>query len=133
MGDVSEWNESEFVDVILWLGYGGMWTGKAIANVLFGDVSPFAKLTQTWYFNDYLKEVDVTDMNMRPNKSKGTNGRGYRYYNGENVLYPFGFGLSYSRFECKMMGINIINAEVINVKITNVGNYDSGCVVLVYW
>lgn len=51
----------------------------------------------TWYPQDYLQKVPMTDMNMRANPSKGYPGRTYRFYTGP-VIYPFGHGLSYTKF-----------------------------------
>ncbi|XP_020965986.1 probable beta-D-xylosidase 2 [Arachis ipaensis] len=51
----------------------------------------------TWYPEEYLKSLAMTDMAMRPRRSKGYPGRTYRFYNGP-VVYPFGYGLSYSHF-----------------------------------
>jgi len=68
--------------------YGGQAAGTAIANVLFGDYNPGGKLPVTFY-----KSVDelppFTDYDMK--------GRTYRYFEGP-VLYPFGYGLSFSTF-----------------------------------
>jgi beta-glucosidase len=77
------------VDAILFVWYPGMEGGRAVADVLFGDVSPAGKLPLTFPKSlDQLPAFD--DYSMK--------GRTYRYMT-EEPLYPFGFGLSYSRFE----------------------------------
>jgi len=51
----------------------------------------------TWYPEGYLAKVPMTVMDMRPNPATGYPGRTYRFYKGP-VVFPFGHGLSYSRF-----------------------------------
>ncbi|XP_057725113.1 probable beta-D-xylosidase 2 [Arachis stenosperma] len=82
---------------ILWAGYPGQAGGAAIADILFGAANPGGKLPMTWYPEEYLKSLAMTDMAMRPRPNKGYPGRTYRFYNGP-VVYPFGYGLSYSHF-----------------------------------
>src|SRR5204863_9596394 len=69
--------------------YPGEEGGAALADVLFGDYNPAGRLPVTFY-----KSVDqlppFTDYSMQ--------GRTYRYFKGE-PLYPFGFGLSYTKFK----------------------------------
>ena len=74
---------------VLMSWYPGALGGKAVAQLLFGDISPSGKLPVTFYYNDALAEMpEFTDYSMR--------GRTYRYYQG-TPLYPFGYGLSYSK------------------------------------
>ena len=78
----------EFVEAILFVWYPGMEGGRAVADVLFGDVAPAGKLPLTFPQSlDQLPAFD--DYNMA--------GRTYRYMTAE-PLYPFGFGLSYTTF-----------------------------------
>ncbi len=79
----------EMVDAILFVWYPGMKGGKAVADVLFGDISPAGKLPLT-----FPKSLDQ----LPPFEDYSMDGRTYRYMTAE-PLYPFGFGLSYSRFE----------------------------------
>lgn len=51
----------------------------------------------TWYPQDYLTNLPMTDMAMRSNPSKGYPGRTYRFYKGP-VVYPFGHGMTYTTF-----------------------------------
>jgi len=78
----------EFVEAILFVWYPGMEGGRAVADVLFGDVAPAGRLPLTFPQSlDQLPAFD--DYNMT--------GRTYRYMTAE-PLYPFGFGLSYTTF-----------------------------------
>lgn len=54
------------------------------------------RLPVTWYPESFTK-VPMTDMNMRPDPSRGYPGRTYRFYTGEQV-YRFGHGLSYTKY-----------------------------------
>lgn len=51
----------------------------------------------TWYPQEYVTNMPMTNMAMRSRKSKGYPGRTYRFYEGK-VVYPFGHGMSYTNF-----------------------------------
>lgn len=74
---------------LLDMWYPGQMGGRALAQLLFGDVSPSGKLPVTFYKSAELLP-DIRDYSMQ--------GRTYRYCAPENVLYPFGYGLSYAKF-----------------------------------
>ena len=73
--------------VVAW--YPGQQGGNAVADVLFGEANPAGRLPVTFY-------ESATE--LPPFADYGMEGRTYRYFRGEPV-YPFGFGLSYTRFE----------------------------------
>ena len=147
--DISIYNtngkDDNITDGILRTGYGGMYGGQGVIDIIFGKFAPTGLTTQTWYLNDYINEVSMFDMGIAPNDNKyNTNklipknmtnpGRGYRYYNGKNILYPFGVGLSYTTFKCDNLRVDTDNNMMLQVDVTNTGNkYDSGAVILVYW
>mmetsp|Transcript_9629 Transcript_9629/g.23703 ORF Transcript_9629/g.23703 Transcript_9629/m.23703 type:complete len:759 (+) Transcript_9629:24-2300(+) len=95
--DLGKQKDSDDVPAIVWAGYPGEKGGQAIAEILFGDVNPSGKTTQTFYPESFCDQVKMTDMRMRPDPKDGFPGRGYRFWTGEPV-YPFGFGLSYTTF-----------------------------------
>lgn len=117
----------EMVDAILFVWYPGMEGGRAVADVLFGDVSPSGKLPVTFPRSlDQLPPFD--DYSMQ--------GRTYRYMR-EEPLYPFGFGLSYSCFEYSDLNLEkreLAAGESLNVSLMlhNRGNRDAAEVVQFY-
>lgn len=76
--------------------YPGELGGTALAKILFGEVSPSGKLPVTFY-ESAAKLPDFTDYAMHGNDKH--DGRTYRFLTG-NVLYPFGYGLTYSKVVC---------------------------------
>ncbi len=80
--------EDKNIPAIIEAWYPGQAAGTAIADVIFGDYNPGGKLPVTFYKS--VKDLPpFDDYNM--------NNRTYRYFKGE-VLYPFGYGLSYTTF-----------------------------------
>lgn len=79
------------VPAILSAHYPGEMGGDALATLLFGDASPSGRATTTWYPAAFVSRA-MTDMSL-------TSGDGltYLYYTGP-VLWPFGWGLSYTTF-----------------------------------
>ena len=77
-------------DAVLHAWYPGSEGGKAFAQILFGDISPSGKLPVTFY-ETADKLPDFEDYSMKD--------RTYRYAK-DNILYPFGFGLTYSKVKC---------------------------------
>ncbi|KAI5072734.1 hypothetical protein GOP47_0012840, partial [Adiantum capillus-veneris] len=67
------------VQSIVWAGYPGEAGGQAIAELIFGEFSPGGRLPMTWYPESFT-QVPMTDMNMRPNPSRGYPGRTHRFY-----------------------------------------------------
>lgn len=82
-------HENEIIPAILEAWYPGEAGGRAVAEVLFGDYNPAGRLPVTFYRS-------VND--LPPFEDYSMAGRTYRYFKGE-PLFPFGHGLSYTRFE----------------------------------
>lgn len=104
-------------NVILQAWYPGQAGGTAVADVLFGNYSPAGRLPVTFYRStDDLPDFENYEMR----------GRTYRYFEGE-PLYPFGHGLSYTRFEYSDFDIarQVDGSLVATVTVSNVGERDS--------
>ncbi len=117
----------DMVDAILFVWYPGMEGGRAVADVLFGDVSPAGKLPLT--FPESLDQLPAFD-------DYSMKGRTYRYML-EEPLYPFGFGLSYTSFEYSDLHLDkttLAPGESLNVSLTltNSGASDSAEVAQYY-
>lgn len=123
-------------DALMFVWQGGQETGNAVADVLLGKVSPSGKLTDTIaaiedypsykYFgnkkyNNYAEDIYV----------------GYRYFNTfarDKIIYPFGFGLSYTKFEiidCKVKQ-NAETTATVTFTVKNAGGFTGKQVVQVY-
>ncbi|MDF1566767.1 MAG: glycoside hydrolase family 3 C-terminal domain-containing protein [Spirochaetaceae bacterium] len=79
----------ELADALIMAWYPGEESGSAVADILYGDENPSGRLPVTFY-------DDVED--LPPYDDYAMEGRTYRYFRKE-PLYPFGFGLSYTKFE----------------------------------
>lgn len=108
-----EWAQ-QHLDGILMAWYPGQRGGEAVANILWGKANPSARLPITFYRSDE-KLPDFSDYSM--------DNRTYRYFKGK-PLYPFGYGLSYSKFDYKKLQLSQTKVEsddVIKVRV-NVKN-----------
>jgi beta-glucosidase len=106
----------ELADAILFVWYPGEQGGKAVADVLFGDANPSGRLPITF-------PKSINDIPAFENYSMV--GRTYRYMEKE-PLFPFGFGLSYTKFgysDLKLSAQKIKNGESLTAtfKVTNSG------------
>ncbi|GLU07282.1 hypothetical protein SLE2022_242460 [Rubroshorea leprosula] len=117
--DVSFAKNDPRISAIIWAGYPGQAGGAAIADVLYGTTNPEGKLPMTWYPQDYVSNLPMTEMSMRPSSIKGYPGRTYRFYKGP-VVYPFGYGLSYTNF------VNTIASAPTVVQVPIFGCHRSG-------
>ncbi len=99
--------------------YPGQAGGTALANLLFGNICPSGRLPVTYY---------RSTEDLPPFEDYAMRNRTYRYYEGE-ALYPFGYGLSYTRFAYS--GARFENGAV-HVTVENLGGWDADEVVQVY-
>jgi beta-glucosidase len=114
--------------------------GAAIADVLFGRVNPCGKLAETFP----LKLSDTpAHINWPGGAGEVRYGEnlfiGYRYYDTKEVpvLFPFGYGLSYTKFEYASPGVSAntfkdVDGLAVTVNVTNTGNFAGKEIVQVY-
>ncbi|MGK7391031.1 MAG: glycoside hydrolase family 3 N-terminal domain-containing protein [Candidatus Cyclobacteriaceae bacterium M2_1C_046] len=117
----------EIADAVVLAWYPGAEGGNAVADIVFGDVSPSGRLPIT-----FPKSLDQ----LPPYEDYSMKGRTYRYMS-EDPLYPFGFGLSYASFnydDLKFSSKEIKKGESLNVEatITNIGKLEGEEVVQLY-
>ena len=108
-------------DALIQAWYPGELGGTALANILFGKVSPSGKLPLTFY-ESIDKIPDFADYSMK--------GRTYRYTR-ENILYPFGYGLTYSKIEVTDCVYDAASG-ITTVSVQNQGDVDTEDVVQLY-
>lgn len=118
------WSQ-EHLPAILHITHCSQEQGHAIADALFGNINPAGRTTQTWV-KDILDLPHIMDYDIR-------HGRTYMYHQGD-VLYPFGYGLSYTQFtygQAKLVRQDKQQIEVC-IPITNTGSCDGDEVVQLY-
>ena len=122
--DVDIASIAPYADAIILTWYPGGQGGNALADILFGNVSPSGRLPVTFYksLNDL---PSYTDYSMH--------GRTYRYFE-RPVQFPFGFGLSYSSFSYNWVRkLYVIKDSIsFSVAIKNTGSYAADEVAQVY-
>ncbi len=83
------------VNAIIWGGYPGQSGGTALFDILTGKAAPAGRFPITQYPAEYVDQVPMTDMTLRPSATNP--GRTYKWYTGTPV-FEFGFGLHYTTF-----------------------------------
>ncbi|MEH1015987.1 glycoside hydrolase family 3 C-terminal domain-containing protein [Micromonospora sp. CPCC 206060] len=114
---------------VLWSSHGGQEYGHALAAVLVGDTDPGGRLTQTWY-RDTADLPDLLDYDIIDADAT------YLYHRGD-PLYPFGHGLSYTRFDYAELSLSAESVTgdgevVVSVTVTNTGARPGDEVVQLY-
>jgi beta-glucosidase len=138
------WVEKYGIDAVIWCGFPGMLGGKALMEILDGRVNPSGKLPDTWS-RDYFDIPASANFYLSPAGTEPLNGDaplfidtvyeedlyvGYRYFEtfDKPVMYPFGFGLSYTDFTITAR----LEKFRVNVMVKNTGCVPGKEVVQVY-
>ncbi len=131
-----KWVDEVKPSAVLYTWQGGQEGGNGVLDVMKGTVSPSGKLADTIaydaedyfstkYHGDDVRNIYVEDIYV-----------GYRYFETfakDKVLYPFGFGLSYTTFEVEGQGVEAVGDRIqFTAKVTNTGSYKGKEVVMVY-
>lgn len=157
-------NEYE-VNGILWIGYPGEYGLNGISKIIKGEINPSGKLPHTYIkdissypahqnFSDFTfkNKANIGEYDCRYNYLIYQEGIyvGYRYYEtayessildslnfsySDNVIYPFGYGLSYTSFAKELIGADFNkdkNTCSLYIKVKNIGNFEGKDVVQIY-
>ena len=131
------WVKKYSVGTVAYIWQGGQEGGAGTVDALMGDVAPSGRLTDTIAispedypcddcFGDEFKNIHKEDIYV-----------GYRYFETfakDKVLYPFGFGLNYTKFNQTVTGVQKSGDTItVSVLVENVGNYSGKDVVQVYF
>ena len=159
--ELSDLKEDERIDSIMWIGYPGTNGFSSVGRILNGEVSPSGRLADI-YAKDFKKDPTFFNFGLNyDNTYLDSNSVrfveydegiyvGYRYYEtrgftedddcewyNDNVVYPFGYGLSYTAFS---KTVNFVTGEltadgdvVADVTVTNTGDYAGKEVIEMYY
>ncbi len=125
--DMTPWIDAVAGVVFAW--YGGSCGAGALADVLFGRVCPSGKLSETFPLS--IEDTPAYGNYPSAPVAKYDEGvlTGYRYYDtvGEDVLFPFGYGLSYTTFEYSDLRVSSGRLEkgrplTVTLRVKNTGN-----------
>ena len=140
MLDTSWFKEDEKISAVLLAWQGGIEGGLAAADILCGDVNPSCKLTDTFAgtLEDYPSSESFHESLDYVNYEEDVY-VGYRYFESfpqakEKVIYPFGYGLSYTTFEIYVKDLKVEKDKVsVKAEVTNLGKRAGKEVVQVYY
>lgn len=132
------WVELYHPSSVLYIWQGGMEGGNAAADILLGSVNPCGKLSDSIAssLSDYPSDSNFGG--KKENVYQEDIYVGYRYFetfSPDNILYPFGFGLSYTEFEWQVKKSQMSASEgdiSIAICVKNVGNREGKEVLQVY-
>lgn len=140
MTDTAWFAYNDKIDAALMAWQGGMEGGLAMADILFGDANPCGKLADT-FACDLEDYPSTSNFHESENYVEYTEDIyvGYRYFETienakDKVVYPFGYGLSYTTFEQQIIGVQE-KEDVLyfTVKVENTGKAAGKEVVQVYY
>mgnify|MGYP000932619664 CR=1 FL=1 len=123
------------IDAVLFYGQGGMEGGNALAELLTGKATPCGKLTDTWAmrYEDYPCADTFSHRNGDLENEEYSEGIyvGYRWFDEKEITprYPFGFGLSYTTFDCE---VQTVTDTAVTVTVKNAGSYSGKEVLQLY-
>ncbi len=131
------------VPAILEAWYPGQESGNALAEVIFGEAAPGGKLCCTWgkKLTDYACHAAGNYPGVRSGDKPYVNYEeglfiGYRHFDraGIEPRFPFGFGLSYTTFECELLSVEIPGDHHVKarVRVANTGKRQGSEVVQLY-
>lgn len=124
------------IDSILYVWTGGQEAGNGVVQVLSGEVNPCGKLTDT-IAKDYTKYPTKDNYGKLQTFYQEDIYVGYRYFETfapDDVMYPFGYGLSYTTFDTKFERMEQDNGMLkVVVTVTNTGKVAGKEVVQVYY
>ena len=137
--DVSWFADDDGIQSALMAWKGGMEGGYAVADILCGDVTPSGKLTDTFakHYTDYPSAATFLESEDYAEYPEDIY-NGYRYFEtipgaAEKVVYPFGYGLSYTKFAVTDFAAEKQgDAVTVSCKVQNVGSRPGREVVQVY-
>ena len=135
--DMSFLDSISNIDSILYMSLPGMEAGNAVANILTGKANPCGKLAATWTktYADYPSAK--TFSNTSTQYLSEDIYVGYRYFESfgnEKVMYPFGYGLSYTTFGfSNVTYTNTADTITVSVTVTNTGAVAGKEVVQIYY
>ncbi len=129
-GSVVECPWADSVRAILYVGLPGQAGGEAIADLLYGEVNPSGKLTESWPYT-YADCPTAGCFGTKDAQYREGIYVGYRYYDkaGVPVRWPFGYGLSYTTFACSDLKVE---GDRVSVAVTNTGTVPGAEVVQLY-
>ncbi|MCQ2528548.1 MAG: glycoside hydrolase family 3 C-terminal domain-containing protein [Saccharofermentans sp.] len=123
--------------LLMWQG--GIEGGLAAANLLVGDDTPSGKLVDTFAksLDDYPSSYNFHESNAYAEYTDDIY-VGYRYFETipgarDKVVYPFGYGLSYTSFDKEVVDVTIGDEITVKVRVTNSGDYSGKEVVMLYY
>lgn len=147
--DDSSLLDDDNVSAILWTGFPGQDGGTAIFDILTGKTAPAGRLPVTLYPAEYVDQVPMTDMSLRPSETNP--GRTYKWY--DEAVLPFGFGLHYTTFKpsfeptafadgtydikelldaCNAKYLDLCPFETVGISVENTGSVTSDFVALAF-
>ena len=125
----------ELADAVILVGFGGQCVSDALTKIICGEISPSGRLSETYAKS--LDDIPSTHsyMDEKVMKYEECENVGYRYFTSKNVevLYPFGYGLSYANFKYSNFDVKKLDNKIfVSVEILNTSSMKAKEVVQLY-